>query len=478
MRIKEAGQAFILVLILLAIGALLAVPALRLSDTHLKSSQIVVQKTRSLYAASAAQEWVLWNLTDPTFASSFDEGIPKEYPIDVCGTPVNITIVMRAVAGTGGVTLATEHKIKPTKTVDTGFVPNNWVPNKDLYNYTYTIKLEYISDISEDNPKVDLDAIYDFLPGEINQYIGPTELLVGGDWMTVPDPDDDELVSNGYLKWPAEYDSGTGIGAFSSNPAFYGMEDFEVSEVKELRFTVRGRLSDQQVHANWVVLKMEDGTNTLSGPQAPITVGLDEPEECLDFQVMEVTKESSPKVILPGVIQEVTYVLYITNMYTQTRNIETIVDYLPPGFQYVELLDSKLDGEPIEILEPDVPTEPEDINGVLRYPVQWSTTQFGGSDLSMGSQKTLELTFKAETTQNVSGSYYNEVIVLLRETGLPPGFASIDITLSDFAANYSWNTGEVMVPAYDSEAEADGTIIDANLSLVEWGVIFSSWQIR
>ncbi|GAI13500.1 unnamed protein product, partial [marine sediment metagenome] len=118
MRKKQAGQAFILVLILLAIGALLAVPALRLSVTELKSSQIVVQKTRSLYAVSAAQEWVLWNLTDPNFASGFTTGIPKEYDFDVCGTPVNITIVMRAVAGAGAITLATDDVIRPTKTVE------------------------------------------------------------------------------------------------------------------------------------------------------------------------------------------------------------------------------------------------------------------------------------------------------------------------------------------------------------------------
>ncbi len=477
MRKGQSGQAFILVLILLAIGALTIVPALRLTDTELQSSRLIEQKTKALYAASAAQEWVLWALTNPDYVATMEMGVTREEQIDVCGITVDISIIMLAVEGTGAVELATEDKIKPTKTVDTGFVPDYWVPDRRLNDYLYTIKLDHLSSDTSEG----LDAIYDLPPGGISAYIGPTEMRVdGGEWMTVPDPDSSQLVSKGYLKWPAEYDKDTHTGAFSSNPAFYGMENFAAREVKELRFWVRGTLANNDTHSNWVVLKMENGTNTLSGPQAPIKVGGDPdiPPVSEGHSVLEVTKESFPSVILPGVIQEVTYIISITNMYTQTRNIETIIDYLPPGFAYDEFLGSELDGEPIEILDPDVPTDPEDVNGVPRYPVQWSTTQFGGSDLSIGSGKTLELTFKARTTQEVSGSYYNEVVVLLRETGLPPGFADVGVTQVDYVANYSWTTGAVMVPAFDSEANADGTIIDTNLSLVAGGVSFSSWKIR
>ncbi len=70
MRKREAGQALILVLIFLAIGALLVVPALRLTNTELQSSQIIERKTRALYAASAAHEWVLWALTDPDYVAT------------------------------------------------------------------------------------------------------------------------------------------------------------------------------------------------------------------------------------------------------------------------------------------------------------------------------------------------------------------------------------------------------------------------
>jgi len=478
MRKKQAGQAFILVLIVLAIGALLVVPSLRLTGTALMNTPIVERQIKGLYAADAATEYILWKLlNDVTWRNDRTEDVPYYFAFNVCDVPVSASVVMRAVPGKGGITLATDDVIKPTKTVDTGFVPDYWVPDKRLNDYLYTIKLEQLSNDTSQG----LDAIYDLLPGGITEYIGPTELLVDGvGWVAVPGPDSSQLTSKGYLKWPADYDKDTGTGAFSSNPAFYGMENFEVREVKQLRFWVRGTLANNDTHSNWVVLKMENGTNTLSGPQALIKVGGDPdiPPVSEDHSVLEVTKESSPKVILPGVIQEVTYIISITNMYTQTRNIETIVDYLPPGFQYAEFLDSKLDGEPIEILDPDVPTEPEDVNDVLRYPVQWSTTQFGGGDLSIGSDKTLELTFKAQTTQEVSGSYYNEVVVLLRETGLPPGFADVGVTLADFAANYSWNTGEVMVPAYDTSSEAEGITIDANMALIELGgITITSWGV-
>ncbi len=477
---KQAGQALILVLILLAIGAVLVVPSLRLTGTALMNSPIVERQIKGLYAADAAQEYILWKLLDPNWrnANVGTEDVPFSFKFNVCDVPVSASVVMRATEGQGGITLATESTIKPTKTVDTGFVPDYWVPDRRWNDYLYTINLEQLS---SDN-SVALDAIYDLLPGDITEYIGPTEMLVdGGEWVTVPDPDSSQLVSKGYLKWPAEYDKDTHTGGFSSNPAFYGMENFEVREVKELRFWVRGRLANNDTHSNWVVLKMgdEDNTNTLSGPQAPIKVGGDPdiPPVSEDDSVLEVTKESSPRIILPGVIQEVTYIISITNMYTQTRNIEAIVDYLPSGFQYDEFLGSELDGEPIEILDPDVPDEPEDINGVPRYPVQWSTTQFGGSDLSIGSNKTLELTFKARTTQEVSGSYYNEVVVLLRETGLPSGFADVGVTLADFVTNYSWNTGEVMVPAYDSTSEAEGVTINANMALILGSINITSWGV-
>ncbi|MBA7604462.1 hypothetical protein ES703_11584 [subsurface metagenome] len=493
---KQAGQAFILVLILLGIGALLVVPALRLTGTSLTSSQIVERQVKGLYAADAAQEYILWKLMWDDLAGdlmdSYNPETPDEppsahYDLDVCGVSAGVTVVMRAEEGQGGTTLATDDKIKPTKTVSHQYLPDS-VPDKREVDYLYTISLDYLSDINEDNPKVYLDAIYDLPPSGITEYVGPSELsLDGGEtWLPVPDPDYSKLVSKGYIKWPADYEwDPVATGTFSSHPEFLGIEDFEVRQVKMLRFKMRGTLDNNQVHCNWVVLKMDDEEhpNTLSGPQAPIDVGNpDNPGSCEDSSVVAVSKTSDPEIIPPGETTPVEYTISITNLYTQTRSITEITDYLPPEFIYLGPTSSEIvnPSEDIQILEPEV-SDPININGVDRREVQWTTQKFPlGNDISIAAGQTLRLTFWAEATKDVdvSGSYYNEVIVLLKETALPSGWGDIGVLAAEYGNNYSWLTGAVIVPAYDSSSDSEGITIDANMSLVLGGITITSWQVR
>jgi len=56
---RERGQASILVLILLAVGSLMIVPVLCLSNNTLKSSQMYMQFANEDYAADAAMEYGL-----------------------------------------------------------------------------------------------------------------------------------------------------------------------------------------------------------------------------------------------------------------------------------------------------------------------------------------------------------------------------------------------------------------------------------
>ncbi len=507
MRKKQAGQAFILVLIVLAIGALLVVPSLRLTSTTLMNSPIVERQIKGLYAADAAQEYVLWKLLWGDLAGDlvlqYDPEHPDDppkvhYDLDVCGVPAGVTVYMRATEGQGGTTLATDNKIEPTKEVTPYYLEES---GEELY--TYTINLDYLSDISEDNPKVYLDAIYDLPPGGFGagaydeEYGSWLSLDSGNSWLPIPDPEWDH--AKGYLKWPADYEWDPVVtGAFSSNPEFLGIEDFEEREVKMLRFKMRGTLDDNQVHCNWVVLKMEDGTNTLSGPQAPITVGRDEPGECEDEWTILVTKESNPQIIQPGVATPVVYTISMTNLYNKTRSIREITDYLPPGFEYVEFISSEMvdtedQSEEIQILElyPLAPDEPErsnplndisiiDINGIDRQQLRWRTPKFPHqNDISFPAGYTFKLKFRAMATKDVSGSYYNEVIVILKESGLPSqGFAAAGVLAAEFGSNYSWLTGAVMVPAYDSSSESEGITIDANMSLVLGGITITSWQVR
>ncbi|MBA7668864.1 hypothetical protein ES703_76981 [subsurface metagenome] len=219
---------------------------------------------------------------------------------------------------------------------------------------------------------------------------------------------------------------------------------------------------------------MEDGTNTLSGPQAPITVGSPpNPGDCSDHSVLAVSKTSNPNIIPPGVETDIDYTISITNMYTQTRFIQEIIDYLPPGFLFDS--DKPIGGD----ITDEAPTVTlETINGIERYQLMWTTAEFpGDTDVSMASDETLTLTFGAKATKDVSGSYYNEIIVLLKESGLPPGFGDVGVLPGEYGSNYSWNTGTVFVPAYDTSSEAEGITINANMALILGGITISSWQV-
>jgi len=468
MKKREVGQALMWVLIVLAVGALVAVPALGLTGTSLKSSQIVNRQMKGLYAADAAQEFILWKLLYDNLGSEFtDDGQSAHYDLDVCGVPVGVTIIMRATEGEGGTTLATDDVIQPTKTVE----PTE-VPDKRWETYTYTINLDHLSS----DTSVKLDAICDVPPGNISEYItGSSQVRIdGGAWQNVPDPLWDN--AKGYLVWPADYDFDTGTGAFSSDPLdvdhyFCGMRDFEVRQVNEIRLQLRDMLNNDEVHCNWVVLKMEDGHNTLSGPQAPITVGSPaDPGECHDSSVLGVIKNSVPDIIQPGVETDIEYTISITNQYTQTRHIEEITDFLPPDFLYLGPTSGITDEDPIVTLET--------INGLERYQLRWTTSEFPNDNaVSIASDETLTLTFWGKATKDVSGTYYNEVVIMLTETGLSSAFDAIGVLPSDYGTNYSWNTGAVIVPAYDSSSESEGVTINANMSLILGGITITSWQV-
>ena len=59
---NEKGQAFIMVLILLLVGALLIVAVLSYAATTLKASQAFEKQVKEIYAADAGIEYGLWKL--------------------------------------------------------------------------------------------------------------------------------------------------------------------------------------------------------------------------------------------------------------------------------------------------------------------------------------------------------------------------------------------------------------------------------
>jgi len=369
----------------------------------------------------------------------------------VCGKEVDILLIMRATTSEGGLVLATDDVVRPTKTVDPDTVPN------DVFQtFTYTIRLEQLSD----NNTQGLDAIYDVLPKAFDSgdYLAGSSYLrvEGGEWESIGDPSFAVEAGQVRLRWPAS-------GSFTSP-----IRDFEVRQVKELKFQVAAELPKNSVQCNWAVLKP---WNTISGPQAPISVGSPaDPGVCNEDGLLTVTKTSDPQVIQPGVVADVKYTINITNLDGFTHHIEEITDYLPAGFTYTVNSTSGL-----TTLNPQQSLE--NLNGVDRWKLLWTKDEFpGGNAVSMASGETLTLTFWVTTTKDVSGSYYNEVEVL-SDVPVPKIFSDIGIFEGDYFISYSWNTGAVIVPAYDSQADADEVLIDANMALILGGIAITSWQI-
>ena len=487
---KEAGQAFILVLILLVIGALLVVPALRLSYTELKVSRLISGKTEKLYVLNAAQEWMLWNLTHPSFIDTFKIGEPQEFQIDVCDTPVTITVVMQAKPGQGGVSLAADQFIKPTKTVAVEGHPD-WstpddggvqVDNSYTGNYTYTITLDQLSE----NTTHGLDADYDVLLMGLSYVPNSSHIRVdGGEWEDFPEPDiyivegEGEEKDQHRLRWPAS-------GNFTEP-----MRKFYVRQVKKIKFTVTGELEPKgATFYNWVLLKL-GGIDTLSGPQAPIMVGNGARHV---GGLLEVSKESLPQIIQPGIETSILYTISVTNIDGSTHQIQSLTDYLPPGFEYCTTQpDPEVPPQPepfavtheaCELPSGDIATSnPEIVKMTFdtpeeeddRYRLHWEFSP--AVDILAG--ETLTMNFWARTTKDVSGAYFNEVSV---EPNAPVDIIfqpdDMSVTKADFNTTYSWTTGAVMVPYFDSEAEADGESIDTNFALSGGGVEISSWQIK
>jgi len=477
---RQGGQAFILVLILLAIGALLVVPALRLTGTSLKGSQIVPRQTRALYAVEAMQEFILWKLLYQGYGDEFTyDGQSDNLSLNICGTPVNVIIVMRATESTGAVPLATDDIIRPTKRVEVEGYPE-WsnpdgsvnVPNDYSEPYTYTIKLDQLSTDTSQG----LDCVYDILPQGLSYVPGTSRLSVdGGAWEDF-EPDD-TFITGGQqrLRWPSS--------GFFEEP----MRTFEVRQVKEIEFKATGSLSPKNTKFyNWVLLKLGE-TNTLSGPIAPIILGAGVGSQ---GGLLEVSKSCDPEIIPPGVETAVKYTVAITNLSGATQQIQSLTDYLPPGFEYCTNIDPP--ELPYAAYHPDstlpsgiTTANPDEITILTRegeedrYRLYWTFSPAVPIAAYEDEEDILTLTFWARTTQEVSGSYYNEVTV---EPNASVGdiFKPDDMTVTkaDYNTNYSWNTGAVMVPAFDSEANADGTIIDTNLALIAGGVGFSSWKVR
>jgi len=91
----QRGQAFILVLIFLAVGALLIVPMLEFAFTGLRSQQVFEDALARLYAADAAVEDALWKLESQlmgTFDATEPQPVSYNFQLGANDLPVTIDV--------------------------------------------------------------------------------------------------------------------------------------------------------------------------------------------------------------------------------------------------------------------------------------------------------------------------------------------------------------------------------------------------
>ncbi len=508
MRKGESGQTLALVLVLLAVGALLITPSLRLSHTNLLTSAMVRDDTRIMYALDAGMEYAMWKLLhDEVWRSELVEGVITPItPLDVCGKEVTVSLAMQAVPGQGGITLALKDAvIKPTMTVDKARPLTPGVEE----TYTFTIELEQMTD----DLTPTLEAIYVVLPAgfswQTTSYVANSSKVSrdGGDtWTAVPDPDMESNIGGNRVRvrWPEDFvpadpphfedpENPTitpSSGMFSSDPDdvlhyFEDIETFGIAREKHLlEFQVRETLTTNvSAQCSWVVLRP---WGTVSGPQATILTG-DAPVEtgCQTDGMIQITKVSEPDMIQPGIVTYIKYTISITNTeQTSVLHVDKVTDYLPPGFHWWGGTDDPGLGEgvPSSSTEGTIPWDyPDEVTvtydaDLERKVVVWIPSPPPG----IAPGDTATMVFWAVASSEVSGAYHNEVTILPQEgAALPAGFTSPQITTNEqLYTSYSWETGTVMVPSYDANAGTNGDDVDSNLSLIPGSITITSFQIR
>ena len=476
---NERGQLLIITLIILAIGSVLIVPVLRLNQTALRLSSIVTTQNKGIFAADSAQTIAMWKLLRGGLTDNMTlDGDKVNFTVTTCDIIANVSVTMRAVENESGVVLSADYTMLPMKTVSPSYM------DKSISNFT----LEYIIELKQvsSNNTASLEYIYDILPkglfsgNSLDDYyeLGSSYTsLDGTNWTSIPDP---SSVDSGYggqvrLRWPA-----------SGNFTDTAFKEIGVAASHYLKFNALADSPNQNtVHCNWAVIQVGE-IPTPSGPQAAVLVGdpdLD-PDLCSADGVFNVWKTSFPEIIPPLVETAVTYTVYITNTSNNVQRIGRIEDVLPPGFTYLPeaAYIIKGDGDNLTILQGY--SANSTYNGIVRQSAWWQNGQEADGDQltnngwQMAGGENITLTFRALATQGVSGSYFNEVFVTdIGGTGVSSIFTDIGLEGGSYST-YSWNSGTVIVPAYDSETTSGGENITANSGLDINGITINSWQVK
>ena len=249
MKTCESGFAFILVLILLALGSLLLAPTLSLGFSSLRSKQVNTSVLMEQYARDGAAEYAMWDLQYDGATAELDEDTTDiYYTIDINGVTVQGTIHMRAEPGLSGQGLAhPDFKVQPwsevTPTTATAGVPTT---------LNFTISMQQVD---PDPATGDIDEVWDQLPPGFTYDVGTSQY----EGSPIADPIEEMDGSTQTLHW-----------LFSPDITFttYG-------QIRTVTFSATGTPSSDTRYCNEVALKPRDERSgkTASGATSGTIVG-------------------------------------------------------------------------------------------------------------------------------------------------------------------------------------------------------------
>jgi hypothetical protein len=170
---RQKGQAFILVLVFLAVGALLIVPALRFTFTSLRSQSILEDTLAKQYVADGAVEDALWRMLNGVLDILNSENTSYTYDFELDSARFPVLIQIAKVPQSDWV------KYEQIQ-VKVEVVPKWLEANADNTTFTYIIRI--------DSPQWDLGDFGFALPLGLT-YTDNSTLYVGPEKPTVLDPD-------------------------------------------------------------------------------------------------------------------------------------------------------------------------------------------------------------------------------------------------------------------------------------------------
>ena len=483
---REKGFALILVLVLMAMGAMAVTPALRLASTSLKSKQIHTDLLKDQYARDGAAEYAIWQLHHGGLPSTIQPEENEEYVVVLNGISADVVISMRTELGTSTIPGAEGNRLHISQSVECDEdAAGRWqddcmtLPQIDDMAARFTISITQIG------PDIEpLEYMYEEFPEKFEGMINLQNIDNFPEISSVTPENigwpQNNIVSPQNQIW--EWD-------FSSAPV-----TFVQDEVKTFSFeTVIPQ--DENLYCNGIFLKLQQPPNEKADKrEANVNVGNKEDEGCKGGG-MSSEKFVDTLVVPPGQTTILTYIANVVNIENNSAQIEEIKDVLPQGgFQWCDpssppptfTCDDPMYKKVADPFDPDVDSF-TDTSGFSNLPDPTETLSNGRWELvwddgwGMGQagkvDDTFIIRFMVHTAPTESGSYYNEIFI---DNNCFPPNVLVDknvTTPEEYCASYSWPSGGTLVPMYDVQSNAESTSGQGNVSIGVDVASLQSWNV-